>query len=111
MKKKVLILYGGISKERAISLETGKQVAKELKKKYSIKLCEPKDLDFSIKSFKGIPISSSTLHGELTFPDIQNIFVPVFFGFPIEANHLLPFLSIVGTTAIVSTLFTIVGQP
>jgi hypothetical protein len=46
-----------------------------------------------------------------TFPDIQNIFVPVFFGFPIEANHLPPLLSIVGTTAIVSTLFTIVGQP
>ena len=38
MRKKVLILYGGTSKERAISLETGKQVAKELKKKYSIKL-------------------------------------------------------------------------
>ena len=33
MKKRVLILYGGISKEREISLETGKQVAKELKKK------------------------------------------------------------------------------
>ena len=32
MKKKILILYGGISKERAISLQTGKQVAKELKK-------------------------------------------------------------------------------
>ena len=30
--KKILILYGGISKERAISLETGKQVEKELKK-------------------------------------------------------------------------------
>ena len=43
MKKKILILYGGISKERAISLQTGKQVAKELKKKYLIKLCEPKD--------------------------------------------------------------------
>ena len=33
MKKKILVLCGGISKERAISLETGKEVAKELKKK------------------------------------------------------------------------------
>ena len=49
MKKKILILYGGISKERAISLQTGKQVAKELKKKYLIKLCEPKNLILSIK--------------------------------------------------------------
>ena len=63
---------------------------------------------FSIKSFKGIPISSSTLHGLFTFPEIQNIFVPVFFGFPMPANHFDPLLKIVGTTAIVSTLFTIV---
>jgi len=32
MKKKILVLCGGISKERLISLETGKQVANELKK-------------------------------------------------------------------------------
>ena len=32
MKKKILILSGGISKERLISLDTGNQVAKELKK-------------------------------------------------------------------------------
>ena len=31
-KKKILVLCGGISKERIISLETGKQVSKELKK-------------------------------------------------------------------------------
>ena len=31
--KKILILAGGISKERAISLETAKEVNKELKKK------------------------------------------------------------------------------
>ena len=63
MRKKVLILYGGISKERAISLETGKQVARELKKKYSIKLCEPKDLDLLIKSFKPNIIFNG-LHGQ-----------------------------------------------
>ena len=66
---------------------------------------------FSIKSFKGIPISSSTLHGLLTLPDIQNILVPVFFGLPMLANQFAPFRKIVGTTATVSTLFTIVGQP
>ena len=32
MNKKILIISGGISKERAISLETGLQVARELKK-------------------------------------------------------------------------------
>ena len=32
MKKKVLVICGGISKERIISLETGKEVARELKK-------------------------------------------------------------------------------
>ncbi len=32
MRKKILIIYGGISKEREISIETGKQVANELKK-------------------------------------------------------------------------------
>jgi hypothetical protein len=51
------------------------------------------------------------LHGAFTFPEIQNILVPVFFDLPIEANHLPPLLKIVGTTATVSTLFTIVGHP
>ena len=51
MKKKILILCGGISKERLISLETGKEVAKELKKKrYKIIICEPNnDLIRNIK--------------------------------------------------------------
>ena len=33
MRKKILILGGGISKERIISLETARQVKKTLKKK------------------------------------------------------------------------------
>ena len=42
MKKKILIISGGISKERVISLETGNQVAKELKKNgYKVKISEP----------------------------------------------------------------------
>ena len=45
MIKRVLILCGGISKERLISLETGKQVAKELKKNsYRICISEPDNL-------------------------------------------------------------------
>jgi D-alanine-D-alanine ligase len=65
MKKKVLILCGGISKERLISLDTGKQVAKELKKnKYRIITCEPDHtLLKSIKLFKPDVIFNA-LHGQ-----------------------------------------------
>ena len=56
-------------------------------------------------------ISSSTLHGLFTFPEMQNILVPVFFSLPSDANHIQPLLRIVGTTAIVSTLLIIVGHP
>ena len=54
MKKKILIILGGISKERPISLDTGKQVANELKKNgYLVKTCEPnKNLLLVIKDFK-----------------------------------------------------------
>ena len=41
-------------------------------------------------------------------PLVQNIFVPVFLGLPIDENHLLPLLKIVGTTAIVSTLLGLI---
>ena len=42
MKKRILVLCGGISRERLISLDTGKQVANELKKnRYSVITCEP----------------------------------------------------------------------
>ena len=58
-----------------------------------------------------MPISSSTLQGLLTFPEIQKILVPVFFGLHNDAKHLLPLHKIVGTTAMVSTLLIIVGQP
>ena len=65
MKKKILVISGGISKERAISIDTGKQVAKELKKNnYSVKITEP---DFKllniIKSFKP-NIIFNALHGQ-----------------------------------------------
>ncbi|MDC1033235.1 D-alanine--D-alanine ligase [Candidatus Pelagibacter sp.] len=65
MKKKILIISGGISKERAISLETGKQVANELKKnKYQIKICEPDiNLVNIAKTFKPNVIFNA-LHGQ-----------------------------------------------
>ena len=65
MKKKILILSGGISKERIISLDTGKQVAKELKKNgYRVKIAEP-DFKLSniIKSFNP-EIIFNALHGQ-----------------------------------------------
>ena len=65
MKKKILIISGGISKERLISLDTGKQVAKELiKNNYKIKITEP---DFKlydvIKTFRP-NIIFNALHGQ-----------------------------------------------
>ncbi len=41
MKKKVLILAGGYSKEREISIKTGKEVYKSIKNKYNVKLLDP----------------------------------------------------------------------
>ena len=65
MKKKILIVSGGISNERIISLDTGKQVAKELiKNSYKVKIVEP---DFQllehIKIFKPNYIFNA-LHGQ-----------------------------------------------
>jgi len=62
-KKKILILGGGISKEREISLETAKQVNNVLKKKYWTVLSEPNDnLIKNIKKFKP-NIIFNALHG------------------------------------------------
>ena len=66
MKKKILILGGGISKERLISLETAKSVFKELKKKnnYTAMICEPDgNLIKKIKKFKP-DIVFNALHGQ-----------------------------------------------
>ena len=65
MKKKILVISGGISKERIISLNTGKQVANELRRNgYIIKITEP---DFKllniIKTFKP-SIIFNALHGQ-----------------------------------------------
>ena len=65
MKKKILILAGGISKERTISLDTGLQVSKELKKNsYSVKISEPdSNLSKNINQFKP-DIIFNALHGQ-----------------------------------------------
>jgi len=65
LKKKILIISGGISKERVISLSTGKQVANELVKNgYTVKITEPdfKLID-TIKFFKP-NIIFNALHGQ-----------------------------------------------
>ena len=65
MKKKILIISGGISKERSISLDTGLQVAKELRKNfYKVKISEPNNnLEKIIKKFNP-NIIFNALHGQ-----------------------------------------------
>ena len=65
MKKKILIISGGISKERQISLETGRQVSKVLvQNNFEVKICEPNfQLPQIIKKFKP-KIIFNALHGQ-----------------------------------------------
>ncbi len=65
MKKKILVISGGISKERIISLNTGKQVAKELAlNNYKVKISEPdQNLIKAIKLFRP-NIIFNALHGQ-----------------------------------------------
>ena len=65
MRKKILVISGGISKERAISIDTGRQVAKELlKNRYKVKIVEPNhELLKQIKLFKPNVIFNA-LHGQ-----------------------------------------------
>ena len=65
MKKRILVISGGISKERLISLNTGRQVAKALiRNSYTVKVTEPNyELFQVIKSFKP-KIIFNALHGQ-----------------------------------------------
>ncbi len=65
MKKKILVISGGISKERVISLQTGRQVANELLKNgFKVKISEPNfELSKVIKSFRP-NIIFNALHGQ-----------------------------------------------
>tara|TARA_B100001250_G_scaffold171419_1_gene147617 strand:+ start:137 stop:1051 length:915 start_codon:yes stop_codon:yes gene_type:complete len=65
LKKKILILSGGISKERLISLDTGLQVARELSRNgYKVKMSEPDHfLSSKVNNFKP-DIIFNALHGQ-----------------------------------------------
>ena len=63
MKKKILILAGGYSKERDISLITAKSVYKQIKNNYSCKILDPKNgFIKEIRKFKPNVIFNA-LHG------------------------------------------------
>ena len=63
MKKKILILGGGYSKERSISLRSAKAIIKTINKIYKIKFCDPcRELFKTIESFKPDVIFNA-LHG------------------------------------------------
>jgi len=63
MKKKILILAGGFSREREISLKTAKGVYNEIKRKYHVKIIEPNgDLIKKLRLFKPNVVFNA-LHG------------------------------------------------
>ena len=63
MKKKILILAGGFSREREISLKTAKGVFNQIKRKYYVKIFEPNgDLIRNLRSFKP-DVVFNALHG------------------------------------------------
>ena len=63
MKKKILILGGGYSKERSISIRSAKAIIKTINKTYKIKFCDPcRGLFKTIESFKPDVIFNA-LHG------------------------------------------------
>ena len=65
----------------------------------------------SISYLKGIDISYSTVQGLFTWPEMQKSLVPRLLGLPKDENQDAPLLMIVGQTATVSTLVTVVGHP
>ncbi len=63
--KKILIISGGISKERVISINTGKQVAKELLKNgYKVRITEPNHELLKVIKFFRPKIIFNALHGQ-----------------------------------------------
>ncbi len=63
MKKKILILAGGFSREKEISLKTAKGVFNQIKRKYHVKICEPNgDLIRNLRLFKP-DVVFNALHG------------------------------------------------
>tara|TARA_Y100001958_G_C21233787_1_gene559906 strand:- start:1464 stop:2375 length:912 start_codon:yes stop_codon:yes gene_type:complete len=74
-KKKILVVGGGYSKERTISLKTSKAVIKSIKKMYNVKFCEPDQNFFRfVKTFRPNVIFNA-LHGRFGEDGyIQSIF-------------------------------------
>ena len=63
--KKVLVVLGGSSGERAISLETGKACAKALKKKgYNVFTFDPKFKNFNLINKTKVDVIFNALHGK-----------------------------------------------
>ena len=63
MRKRIVILAGGYSKEREISLKTGKEVFKSINRKYNVTLLDPKgDLVKKLRKLKP-DIVFNALHG------------------------------------------------
>ena len=63
--KKVLVVLGGTSGEREISLETGKACIRALKKKgYSVSTFDPKIKNFNLIDKKKIDVIFNALHGK-----------------------------------------------
>ncbi len=61
---RVLVVLGGTSGERAISLETGKACIKALKKKgYKVSKFDPKKKNFNLINKKNIDVIFNALHG------------------------------------------------
>ncbi|MDA9745754.1 D-alanine--D-alanine ligase, partial [Candidatus Pelagibacter sp.] len=75
MKKKILILGGGYSKERLISIRSAKAIIKSINNIYKIKFCDPcHNLLKTIKNFKPDVIFNA-LHGRFGEDGfIQSIF-------------------------------------
>ena len=64
-KKKVLVVLGGTSGERAVSLESGKACVKALKKrKYIVSTFDPKHKNFNLINRKKVDIIFNALHGK-----------------------------------------------
>ena len=63
--KKVLVVLGGTSGERAVSLQSGKACAKALKKrKYAVSTFDPKKRDYNSITNKKIDVIFNALHGK-----------------------------------------------
>ena len=63
--KKVLVVLGGISGERLISLKSGKACINALKKKYSISTLDPKYKNLNLIDKNKTDVIFNALHGKM----------------------------------------------